>query len=662
VKALAAFAFALSLGSLCPQLRGQAEPAQPQANPSAAATPAANADAAPAGNPVKPGKPVEANGLHAQRKAAKLYLQGVKLLQKQQPEAAWKLLKQAAALQPENITYVNAAELARQSTVTQLVEQSSRAKAAAGQDIKSEEAALLLQRAQAIDPTNPLVVEHLDQAAQQATAFRVGGTSSTTALNQQTGPSSNLDTLSDGPISLLPNRDKHSFHIRTGARQAVEQVFRAYGIEASIHESVISQQVRLDIDDATFAQASHVVGMLTQSFYEPLDPHRVVVAKDSRENRALFQRLQLETIYLPGLNEKEITEVSNVARNVFGAQQAQGEPAAGTLTLRAPAQSMAAFNATMAELEDGKSEVDLNVKVIQLAHITGSETGTTFFQQTSVYNVFSEINSVLSQNQSLVQQIIASGLVPNANTLTNQLTILAILVSSGQLTGTPFNQGFLPFGGGLTQSIASPGPATLTMSLNSSDTRMLDDIHLQVADQEDATFKIGQRYPIETSSFSSAALPAISGITTSALSAATQNVPQVEYQDIGLTLKATPKVMRSNDVAITMDLKITALGGSSLNDIPILNSQQVTGVLTLRAGETAVLVSDLSRTQSRALSGLPGVGDIPGFEDISDIQKNTNVARLLILVTPRVLRNSQQLGHGPMLMVDKGAGGHPGGP
>ena len=181
----------------------------------------------------------------------------------------------------------------------------------------------------------------------------------------------------------------------------------------------------------------------------------------------------------------------------------------------------------------------------------------------------------------------------------------------------------------------------------------MDDIQLQLADQEEGTFKIGEKYPIETSSYSSVALPAISGLSSAITAAASQTIPQIEYQDIGLTFKATPKVLRSNDVALTVDLKITALGGAALNDIPILNSQQITGVLTVKAGETAVLLSDLSRSESRALSGIPGIADIPGLQDISDITKDQNVARLLILITPTVVRNIQLAGHGPMLMVDK---------
>ena len=45
------------------------------------------------------------------------------------------------------------------------------------------------------------------------------------------------------------------------------------------------------------------------------------------------------------------------------------------------------------------------------------------------------------------------------------------------------------------------------------------------------------------------------------------------------------------------------------------------------------------------------MSDIPGFKDISDISRNQNVARLLILVTPNVVRGPQQTGRSKMLMV-----------
>ena len=112
--------------------------------------------------------------VRSRRKAAKLYLQGVKLLQKKRPEDAWKLLKQAVELEPDNATYEKAAELARQSAVTQLVEEAGRATAeseSAGVTLAtSPEAGKLLQHAQEIDPKNPMVIEHLQQMGDKEAA------------------------------------------------------------------------------------------------------------------------------------------------------------------------------------------------------------------------------------------------------------------------------------------------------------------------------------------------------------------------------------------------------------------------------------------------------------------------------------------------------------
>ena len=346
-----ALVVALITGAGAMQLQGQSTSSATPA-PAAAQTPAPSASSSPtqdapeAGkkkkqsstNPVETGKPIQADTLHAQRKAAKLYLEGVRQLEKQQPEAAWNLLKQAVELEPGNATYIAAAELARQSTVTQLVQQSSRERTNGA----TEDASTLLQRAQAIDPTNPLVLEHLDQLADAAAGTKIG-TTANAALGVQAGVAGgDEDSLAGTPIQLEPKQEKHSFHLRSNQRQVVQDVFRAYGIDATVHDSVENKPVRLEIDEATFPEAMRALQVLTSTFWEPLDPHRVIVAKDTRENRAQFQRLPMETIYLPGLNEKELTEAGNVAKNVFDAQQALTEPTAGTLTIRAPAKTLGA--------------------------------------------------------------------------------------------------------------------------------------------------------------------------------------------------------------------------------------------------------------------------------------------------------------------------------
>ena len=237
-----------------------------------------------------------------------------------------------------------------------------------------------------------------------------------------------------------------------------------------LDDSVRPAQVRLDLDDASFEEATRVLGLVTNSFYVPLDPHRVVVAADTRDNRQRFTPQELETVYLGGLSDDDLTQVETLAKNVFNVQQAKADPSARTVTLRAPASSLNAFNATMRDLLDGRSQVLLDVRLIQVAHTSTRNTGAQLPQSISAFNVYAEEQSILNANQSLVQQIISSGLAsPN-----DPLAILAILIASGQVSSSLFSSGFALFGGGLTESALAPGATTLNLSLNTSDSRELD--------------------------------------------------------------------------------------------------------------------------------------------------------------------------------------------
>ena len=592
-------------------------------------------------NGMELGKPLTENALRDGRKAAKLYLRGVKLLAAHNSDAALPLLDEAAHLEPGSLTYVRAAELARESLVAQLDDAANQAQARGDH----AEAMGLLTRAMKLDPQNDLTLRAIRLIAGQA------------APGEAPLPQDASTKIAANTVALHPSVARHSFHMRMTATDMIRQVFSAYGLTAEVHASVAPQMAQLEIDDANFEQATEALGLVTDTFYVPLDEYRVLVAKNTKENHTGLDRQQMETVYMPGLTAKELTDVSNLAHNVFGMKESIAQPSAETVTVRAPMRTLSAFNQTVQKLVDGHNLIDLNVKIFELAHISTRETGTTFLQQTGVYNAYSEIQSIMTQNQAAIQQILSSGLVANANTLANQVAIVAILAASGALSGTPFNQGFIPFGKGLTQSLVTPGAATLTLSLNSSDTRTLNDVHMKLGDDEEGTIKDGEKYPIETASYSSAQLsPAISAAATAAgygALAQSQNIPQIQYEDLGLTLQTRPKVMRSGDVALTLSLKIEALAGPSLNGIPVLDNRQYDGVLTLRAGETAVMFSDLSRQESRVLNGLPGIGDIPGMENISDILLNQNVARLIVLVTPTIARSTQPKGHSPMLMVEK---------
>lgn len=606
----------------------QANPAPPDQTNNATSANQKSDSSATADKKNSQGKPPRGKD---RRRAAKLYLKGSKLFEQSQFEQAMRDYESAAALDPENRDYGLAAQVARSHAVTALIQ--AAAKARVRGDLGAGRAAL--QRARELDPSNPQVLEHVNELADAT-------------LLDQTKPLYEASAGSVGDVPALdPSKDLKSFHLKIDRRQLIQQVYKAYGIDATLDQSVSAVQLKFDLDNVPFHQAHDLLDVATDTFSVPLDAHRVLVARDTRENRQQFLREEMETVYLPGMTQAEMTEVSNVAKNVFAAQQVAIEQNLGTVTVRAPTKTLDAFNATMRDLVYGRSQVMLDVRIIQLAHNNQRNTGAQLQQQVTAFNVYAEEQAILNANQALVQQIISSGLAAPGDTL----AILGILLASGQVSNSIFTNGIALFGGGLTLSGLSPGPATLNLNLNSSDTRELDSVELRLADGEDETLRSGSRYPILTASYSGLATSGVNipGLTTagasgglssllSQISGSTSQIPQVQYQDIGLTLKATPKVMRSGDVALNVDLKITALSGSFSNGNPILNNRSYSGVITLKENEGAVLMSELDKQESLALSGTPGLTEIPGMNNLTSKDVQSDYATMLVVLTPHLIR------------------------
>jgi type II secretory pathway component GspD/PulD (secretin) len=320
----------------------------------------------------------------------------------------------------------------------------------------------------------------------------------------------------------------------------------------------------------------------------------------------------------------------------------------------------------MRSLLDGQSQVLLDVKIIQVAHTTSRNTGVQFPQTITAFNVFAEEQSLLNQNQALVQQIISSGLAsPN-----DPLAILGILIASGQVSSSLFSNGFALFGGGLTQSALTTGGTTLNLNLNTSDSRELDDIQLRLENGQKGTLKEGSRYPIQTSSFSSLSpnignIPGLTGAGSSSslgsllssLTSTVPNVPMVQYEDLGLTLNATPNVLRNNDVALTVDMKLDALTGTSIDGNPVLDNRAYSSVVTLREGQAAVVATEVDKSQSMSISGTPGISEIPGLNDLTGKDLQQDYATIVIVMTPHVIRGLQAAGHTAMMRIESNGTG-----
>ncbi len=166
-----------------------------------------------------------------QRRAAKLYMESTKLFVNRQFLEAMKGFEHAAELDPANNDYHLAALVARSHQVTALIQEAAKDKLLGNEP----DARAALASALALDPTNFEASQHLDELADESVRAQprtlYGKASSAIA----------------GDETLLAAPAPQSFHLHTDQRQAIDQIFKAYGLKAMLDDSVRSNQVRLDL-------------------------------------------------------------------------------------------------------------------------------------------------------------------------------------------------------------------------------------------------------------------------------------------------------------------------------------------------------------------------------------------------------------------------------
>jgi len=584
---------------------------------------------------------------HQIQSAEEAYLAGARLLEHNDLTGAEIQFGKASRLNPSNGDYGKAYALTHERHVTELVQQSGKARLL-GQNEKAE---ALLAEARLLDPQNNIVGRSVDNGSLPR-VFR-----------PEIEPWIREGPAIAGPITLLPNPGPKSFHLRSDEQDVIRQVLSSYGIRANFDESVQRQNIRFDLDDSPYQQAVPILLGMVHLFAVPLDAKSVIIAKDTPENRQRLERQLQETIYIPGMTNEQMDELGNVVRNVFDVKQVTVDKSSGTLVLRAPQETLTYINLTLADLIDGGSEVMIDLKLYAVDKTNQRNIGTQLPQQIGIYNVASAAQDLVNANQSLVNQAIAQGLIPAGS---SNITIALALVASGLVQSTLLSTTLGFFGGGVTATgvTINQNPA-FNLALTASDTRALNDIQIRVGDRQPAVFRIGERYPITTATYSNGLptnSPALSGITINGVSAASLlnaaattplTIPQIQYEDLGLTLKATPTVEKSGAVKMHIDLKIEALTGGAVNNIPILNSQQFASDVTVADGDTALMVSSLTKSEAASISGLPGLGELPGFQTATAVTNTaTDASNLILLITPHVTRRRSNLSAGPRIAIN----------
>src|SRR6202051_1873408 len=447
------------------------------------------------------------------KEARNAYAHGLKLHDHGHLEESLAQFSDASRFAPQDLLFSSAREVTKAQLVFQHTELGDKllADAQRGQAVAEYRAALML------DPENTYTQQRLEEAMRDPAASKVVG----------------MALADSAQIHLQPKGEKATFHYRGDVRGMFTELASAYGVKPEFDDSVAAKTVRFYVDDVDFFTALTLANRATKTMWTPLDAHQILIAADTVENHKQFDRMSLGTFAVPGaVTPQEVTEMITSLRNICDFQKistGQG----GTVKARAPQPTLRACATLLQQLTSQRPQVMLDVEVFQISHNLTRNIGLHIPDTFNLFNIPAIALAGLGGQSitSLINQLIASGGINQAGSS----SLSGLLAQLQGQQNSIFSQPLATFGGGLTFMGLSLDQFAAALSVNESWVRSLDHISMQAAQGNEATFHLGQRYPILNASYAPISnSPQISAVLGN--QSYVPPFPSISYEDLCLNL------------------------------------------------------------------------------------------------------------------------------
>jgi general secretion pathway protein D len=436
---------------------------------------------------------------------------------------------------------------------------------------------------------------------------------------------------SKGALISRPLAAPRDIHYRGDSKGLLTAIAASYGLSVLFDDNFPSRHTRFDLDNANFATAMRLASAVTKSFSVALGDRVLFAVVDNFENHRIYDRMGMRSFFIPsGDSGQDLNDLITSLKTFFDLKFVSLDAASKTITLRGTEAALNAATQFLRQMTGEKPEVMLDLQVFQLSRTYARQIGLHVPDSFNLYSLGAALSGV--------------------NSGESEATILSTLESEdSSILSNPLTT----FGGGISFFGLSLDQLSADLSVNDSSSRSLDHVQLRASQQKDATFKMGVRYPIQTSSYSSIT----SSVSTSTLqslglsssqistltSAASSTIPSVSYEDIGLVLKAKTMVHGNSDVSLDLDVQFRTLGATTVNGNPIILNREYKGATLLKEGEAAVMAGMISKSDEKSLSGLPAFSTVAGLGALtSQRSKQEEDDELLILITPYVVDNPRR--------------------
>jgi tetratricopeptide (TPR) repeat protein len=395
----------------------------------------------------------------------------------------------------------------------------------------------------------------------------------------------------EGPVQLKGSGEplNLSFRNEVSVRSIFQTLGRVAGVNFLYDETFRDANLAIDLTGKDLQQAISFLCVASKNFSRIIDERTVIIVPDNMQKRTQYELSAIKTFYLSNIDVAKVNmRLMSMIRTQFRNPQIQVDENLNSVTIRDSPQAVVLAEKLLRSWDKPKGEVLVDVDIMEVDR--------------------------------------------------SRMKKLGVDLSTGML-GVQFNppgmneDGFFPVSGtnfGNLENYMMTVPTAAVQFLGAdSDTKLIAQPKIRGLAGEKIEYIVGQKVPIVNSSF----VPVAAGGVSS------QPIVNYTYQDVGITIKMTPRIHLEGEVTLEVELTISAIAGYALEGIPIIANREVKNTVRLKDGQTNLLAGLLRDEERRSLGGVTGLKNIPILGNLFGVtQKTIEQTDVVMTITPHIVR------------------------
>ncbi|MBI3664441.1 MAG: hypothetical protein HY234_15510 [Acidobacteria bacterium] len=500
---------------------------------------------------------------------------------------------------PQNVTY--------RLKATHLRFEAAQAHVTKGQKLRDrgelQLAVAEFEKAAAIDPSSAVAGQELKRTMEMLAARQ--------AQAQPPAPTSTQQEeamLLEKPPELTPiSREPINLRLTNNANIIYETIAKLAGIAVLFDADFQPRRISTELTNVTLEQALDVVALQSKTFWKPVAGNIIFVVPDQQQKRRDYEEFVVKTFYLSNtVQPQDLTEIVNGLRQLLEFRRIQQVNSQNAIIIRDTPDKIALAEKIIRDIDKAKPEVVIQVAVLQARRDRMRDLG---------------IEPGTGADLKFTPRNPTGGTGGTGSSTTSQIKLSDLQ----RLSSADY-------------SLTLPGAKALALMTDSA-TKIIQNPEIRAVDGQPAKLRVGDRVPIATGSFSAGlggTAPTVGGVINPLVNT------QFQYQEVGVNIDITPRIHTNREVSMKISIEVSSVTGkTNIGGIeqPIISQRKIEHDVRLREGEVNVLGGLVEHSQTKSISGWPGLSKIPFLRYFfSSESVDTAENEVLIVLTPRIIR------------------------